>query len=166
MEKVFNSESISGISDNKLKLMKCIIEYQNGVLINNDNGIYLRLYFMEHAKVHLQQYPSQEFSKLLDKYTNNLNAQYDVDDNMTLFLFFIQHCDSNGLEKVNLNYILITLKQTDITTNIPTIEEIQNYSGILKLTNDQRAALESIVMKINDLLCLKQDKNPFSVIFI
>ena len=145
------SDKITGMSYSKLRFIHSIVQYSQGALINTDAGDYFRKYFMDHAAGHLQQKPSTEFSALLDKYTNNPNAEYDADDNMKLCLFFIKHCNDNDQEKVNIKQILRAVKEIDTLTT----QNIHFYFRVFGLNSSQTSFLRDIVKAVKAVKAVK-----------
>ena len=88
-----------------------------------------------------QQKPSKKFSALLDKCTNNPNAASDAMDNLSMCLFFIQHCNDKDQEKVKLHHILSAVKKIDI----PTDAEIKSYDRFFNLESTQLSSLKYTV---------------------
>ena len=135
------SDEITYMSYSKLRFIHSIVQYSRGALINTGAGCYLRQYFMDYAADHLKQKPYKRFSALLDKYTNNPNAEYDAVDNLNMYLFFIEHCNDNDQETVNLKQILRAVQEIDI----PTDADIYSYERFFNLRSTQLSSLKDIV---------------------
>jgi hypothetical protein len=141
------SDKITGMSYSKLRFINSIVQYSQGELINTGAGDYLRKYFMYYAAGHFKQKPSERLSALLDKYTNNPNADYAYVDNMNMYLFFIYHCNDNDQETVNLKQILRAVQEIDI----PTDADIYSYCRVFGLNSSQTSCLRDIVKAVKEV---------------